>query len=152
MKKFISIKSTFVLVPVLALAMTQCYLSPVAGPGQITGTAAKKQISDAAQDAAIIRYALASSKARAICGGNPVCISYWTAYYGSAGFTSILLDGIVVPVLAGIADDRTYKKDSVDQCSNSIRTAGMVIDSWLLGITCNVQQSQTIQIGPIGIL
>jgi small lipoprotein (TIGR04452 family) len=146
MKIFNSTKASILLVAVIVLTTTQCYMSPITAPGQIKGSEAKKKLISAAQEADILYLSWLTAN--------------WCGIAGSASCNSLraslaydlAVNTIVIPAIAGINPDVTYKNSTVDECADTIRTLGYLIGSWASTATCNVEQTQTIQLGPIGIL
>ncbi len=117
---------------------TSCESFGLFGQGGIKGSKVKAEIlSIANQNNIIIGSALRS-------------------YYGSATNTlivlNIVIDGAVVPGLAGISDSAHYTKGSVDSCKSKMTSVGLLLGNWFGAISCNLDKVPVlIQVGDDGI-
>ncbi len=120
----------------LVVSTTNCEQFGVFGQSGISGKDAKKKILDAANMNTFIAGALLGS-----VGFN----------VGPAILFTILIDGAIVPSLAGVSDSKKYRVESVDDCVNKIKTTGLLIlGNRIAAITCDLKTSPSvIEIGPI---
>jgi small lipoprotein (TIGR04452 family) len=131
----------------LALAMimvcllaTSCENVGLLGQGGIKGSKVKADILAIANTNNII---IAPIVARQAGSSNAT---------GALIVLSIIIDGAVVPGLAGISDSANYTKGSVDSCKNKMTTVGLLIDNWIGALTCSLDKVPSlIQIGDAGI-
>ncbi|XDD47635.1 TIGR04452 family lipoprotein [Leptospira sp. WS39.C2] len=93
----------------------------------ITGKDALKKLVDAASqiDTIYIRSIAGSSSSSSI---------------SSATLLASLLNGLLVPIAAGLEDEKYYLKDGVDKCVTNIYALGLILDNYLtVGLSCDIK-------------
>lgn len=116
---------------------TNCEQFGLFGQSGIKGSEAKKRILDAANYTTFLSAALISGRVS-------------SGVLGQAVILTIVIDGIVVPSLAGVSDSKNYKVESVDDCVSKIKSTGIILGNWIGAITCDLKTSPSvIEIGPI---
>lgn len=51
-----------------------------------------------------------------------------------------LLNGALIPIAAGLEDDKYYLKDGVDQCVTQIYALGLILDNFItVGLSCDIK-------------
>ena len=94
----------------------------------ITGKDAIKKLVDAATQIDTIYF-------RSIAGS-----SVSSSTISSATLLASLLNGALVPVAAGIEDDKYYLKDGVDKCVTNIYALGLILDNFVtVGLSCDIK-------------
>lgn len=120
--------------------VVSCENVGILGQGGIKGSKVKSEILAIANTNNIIFAPIAASQAGA------------SNLTGAVAVLSIVIDGAVVPGLAGISDSAHYTKGSVDSCKNTMTTIGFLVDNWIGALSCNLQKVPSlIQIGDGGI-
>ncbi|WP_291880851.1 TIGR04452 family lipoprotein [Leptospira sp.] len=60
--------------------------------------------------------------------------------YTSASLLANLLNGALIPIAAGLEDNKYYLKDGVDKCVTQIYAFGLVIDNFVtVGLSCDIK-------------
>jgi small lipoprotein (TIGR04452 family) len=134
---------------VIAFAITSCENVGLLGQGGVKGSKAKEEILSIANQNSIIIGSMLSP--------------YLGSYTGPMIVMTIVIDGAVVPGLAGISDSAHYSRPSVNACKSKMSSVGLIIDNWIGAITCDLKKSPSIlqigdgetgnmiQLGPIGL-
>lgn len=94
----------------------------------ITGKDAIKKLVDAATqiDTIYIRTVAGSSTS--------------ASTISSATLLASLLNGLLVPIAAGIEEDKYYLKDGVDKCVTNIYALGLILENFVtVGLNCDIK-------------
>jgi len=122
---------------------TSCESIGLLGQGGVKGSKAKEEILSIAQQTTIINAAVLGS--------------------GAVGLIGIVVDGVVVPGLAGINESAHYSRPSVDSCKSKIASVGLIVGTWISAITCDLKKTpmllqigdgdtgSVLQLGPLGL-
>ena len=130
-------KISLLAVLVLSLFTYNCEQFGLFGYSGIKGSEVKKRILDAANFSTFVQAAILRNSV----SGSAL---------GTAVIFTIVIDGIVVPGLAGISDSKHYKVETVEDCENKLKSTGVLLGNWIGAITCNLETSpNVIEIGPI---
>ncbi|TGL33500.1 TIGR04452 family lipoprotein [Leptospira perdikensis] len=127
------IKILLVVLSLVMLVSQNCNQPGIAGlsSNNILGKDATKKLLDAATqiDAIYLRATTSSST-----------VSTSSAYLAAA-----LLNGILVPIVAGLEDEKYYLKDGVDKCVKDIYALGLVIDNYLtVALSCDIKPTPVV--------
>lgn len=131
-------KISLILILVVSMfATNNCEQFGFLGQSGIKGSEAKKRILDAANYSTILTVALFGRGLSSSTLGQVVILS-------------IVIDGVVVPSLAGVSDSKNYKVETVDDCVSKIKSVGLILGNWIGAITCDLKTSPSVvEIGPI---
>ncbi|MGV3667027.1 MAG: TIGR04452 family lipoprotein [Leptospira bouyouniensis] len=94
----------------------------------ITGKEAIKKLVDAASqiDTIYIRSVAGSSTS--------------SSTISSATLLASLLNGLLVPIAAGIEEDKYYLKDGVEKCVTNIYALGLILENFVtVGLSCDIR-------------
>ena len=133
-------------IAILFLAVS-CESVGLFGFGGVKGDKAKEEILAVATQANVIQCAA--------FGGS--------VDTGTCVVFGIIIDGVVVPGLAGIKDSEHYSRPSVNDCKKKILSVGLLASTWIGAITCDLKETpmllqlgdgdtgSVLQLGPLGL-
>ena len=125
--------NNFIAAIILVFVATSCENIGLLGQGGIKGSKVKTEINSIATQNNIVICGLVN------CGGAITVLS-------------IVIDGVLVPGLAGISDSQHYTKGSVDSCKSKMSSVGLILGNLIGAFTCDLKKvPPIIQIGDSGI-
>lgn len=117
------------------LGSENCNQPGIAGlsSNNILGKEATKKLVDAATqvDTIYLTATTSSSSSSATSSNSTASLAYILAS---------VLNGVLVPVVAGLDDAKYYRKDGVDKCVKDIYALGLILDNYLtVALSCDIK-------------
>lgn len=122
------------------LGSQNCNQPGIAGlsSNNILGKDATKKLLDAATQVDTIYLTATTSSSSTTSSNSTASLAYLVAS---------VLNGILVPVVAGLDDEKYYLKDGVDKCVKDIYALGIIWDNYLtIALSCDIKPTPLVSL------
>ena len=137
MKNKFRVLSLIMVITFILFSTSACEQFGLFGQGGVPGDVVKEEILEADRTAVIL---------------NSLVLGLPSNLMGPVIVLAIVIDGAIVPSLAGIDEGKHYTRSSVDDCVASIKSVSVILGTFIGPLTCDLQTvPNIIQVGEVGI-